>query len=158
MARRAHPKGRIVVQNRKARHDYFIAESLEAGIALIGAEVKSLRAGQASLVEAYAGPKDGELFLINAYIPEYQAANKLAAHETRRSRKLLLRRREVNRLIGAVNREGMTLIPLSIYFNERGIAKVELGLARGKRKVDKRAAEKERDWRREKARLLRTKG
>ena len=151
------PSGRLVAQNRRARHDYFIDENLETGVILTGTEVKSLRDGRASLQDSYAGEQAGELFLFNAYIPEYRAANRFN-HETRRPRKLLVHRRELNKLLGAVRREGVTLVPLSIYFNNRGIAKVDLGLARGKRKYDKRETEKTRDWNREKARLLRDKG
>jgi len=147
------PPVRAAAQNRKARHDYFIEETLEAGIVLMGTEVKSLRAGGASIAEAYAGPQGGEIFLFNAHIPEYKAA-KHFGHEPKRPRKLLLKRREVGRLTGAVQRAGVTMVPLSLYFNERGIAKVQLGLAKGKRKVDKREADKERDWKREQARLL----
>jgi len=147
---------RAAAQNRKARHDYFIEETLEAGIVLMGTEVKSLRAGGASIAEAYAGPQDGEIFLFNAHIPEYKAA-KHFGHEPKRPRKLLLKRREVGRLTGAVQRAGITMVPLSLYFNERGIAKVQLGLAKGKRKTDKRDTEKARDWQRDKARLLREK-
>lgn len=124
---------------------------------LAGTEVKSLRQGRANITEAFAGPKAGELFLYNAYIPEYQSRSAFE-HETRRPRKLLLHRRELRKLLGSVGREGVTLVPLAIYFNDRGIAKVELALAKGKRKADKRASEKERDWKREKARLLREKG
>ena len=152
----AHAPGRIAAQNRRARHDYFIEDTLEAGLALLGTEVKSLRGGRASIGESYAGEQGGELFLFNAFIPEYDAANRFN-HPPRRPRKLLLHRREMNRLIGSVQREGMTIVPLSIYFNERGFVKVHLGLAKGKRKVDKRAAEKARDWGREKARLMREK-
>lgn len=151
------PAGRVAAQNRKARHDYFIEEALEAGIVLLGTEVKSLRAGGASIAEAYAGPMDGELYLFNAHIPEYKAA-KHFGHEPKRPRKLLLKRREVARLLGAVQRAGITLVPLSLYFNARGIAKIQLGLAKGKRKLDKREAEKQRDWQRDKARLLRERG
>ncbi len=151
------PNGRLVAQNRRARHDYFIDENLETGVILTGTEVKSLRDGRASLQDSYAGEQAGELFLFNAYIPEYRAANRFN-HETRRPRKLLVHRRELNKLLGAVRREGVTLVPLSIYFNSRGIAKVDLGLARGKRKYDKRETEKTRDWNREKARLMRDKG
>lgn len=154
---RAAAAGRLAAQNRKARHDYIIEDTFEAGIVLLGTEVKSLRQGRASIGEAFAAERDGELFLFNAYIPEYEAANRFN-HEPRRPRKLLMHRREIARLIGLVQRSGMTLVPLSIYFNERGVAKVQLGLARGKRKVDKREAEKARDWGREKARLMREKG
>jgi len=154
---RAAAAGRLAAQNRKARHDYIIEDTFEAGIVLLGTQVKSLRQGRASIGEAFAAERDGELFLFNAYIPEYEAANRFN-HEPRRPRKLLMHRREIARLIGLIQRGGMTLVPLSIYFNERGVAKVQLGLARGKRKVDKREAEKARDWEREKARLMREKG
>jgi SsrA-binding protein len=148
---------RIAAQNRRARHDYFIEETLEAGIMLAGSEVKALREGRGNLNDAYAGPSEGALWLYNAYIPEYRAANRFN-HETRRPRKLLLHRRQIERLSGLVQREGATLVPLQLYFNERGIAKVELGLAKGKRKADKRATEKDREWRRDKARILRARG
>jgi len=158
MARKGPVPGRIAAQNRRARFDYFIDDTLEAGIMLAGTEVKSLRGGRASINESYAGERDGELFLFNAYIPEYQQAGRWLQHETKRPRKLLVHRREMDRLLGSIRREGTTLVPLSVYFNDRGIAKVELGLARGKRKVDKRETEKERDWKRDKARLIRDKG
>jgi len=145
---------RLVAQNRRARHDYFIEERIEAGIVLTGTEVKSLRQGRCSVSEAYAQDQGGELYLLNAHIPPYEAANRFN-HEPRRPRKLLVHRRERARLIGQVQRGGYTLVPLSIYFNARGIAKVELGLAHGKRKIDKRETEKKRDWQRQKARLLR---
>jgi SsrA-binding protein len=145
---------RVCAQNRKARHNYFIDSTVEAGIMLLGTEVKSLRTGQASLNDAYAGEKDGELYLINSHIPEYAAANRFN-HEPRRYRKLLLKRRELDRILGAIRREGMTAVPLSIYFNERGMAKVELGLAHGKKKHEKRESIKERDWSRQKARVMR---
>jgi SsrA-binding protein len=148
---------RIAAQNRKARHDYLIEDTLEAGIMLAGTEVKALRQGSASIGEAYAGESAGELYLFNAYIPEYEAANRFN-HQPRRPRKLLLHRREMNRLLGQIRREGVTVVPLAFYFNERGLLKVELGLARGKKKADRRAAEKARDWRREQARLMREKG
>ena len=148
---------RIAAQNRRARHDYVIEETLEAGVVLAGSEVKALREGRGNLNDAYAGPREGALWLFNAYIPEYRAANRFN-HETRRPRKLLLHQRQIARLSGLVQREGATLIPLSVYFNERGIAKIQLGLARGKKKVDKRAAEKAREWQRDKARILRAKG
>ncbi len=157
MSRPAGPPGRIVAQNRRARHDYMIDENLEAGIMLAGTEVKALREGRASLQDAWAGELEGNLVLFNLYIPEYRQASRFN-HETKRPRKLLVHRRERDRLLGAVRREGVTLVPLSIYFNLRGIAKVDLGLARGKRKSDKRESEKQRDWQREKARLMREKG
>jgi len=148
---------KLVAQNRKARHNYFIEESLEAGVMLMGTEVKSLRRGRASIVEAYAGEQNGELYLLNAQIPIYEAANRFN-HEPKRPRKLLLHRREVDRLIGMVRRQGYTLVPLKLYFNARGIAKLELGVARGKQKIDKRETEKKRDWDRQKARLMRERG
>jgi len=146
---------RYVAMNRKARHDYFITDTVEAGIVLEGTEVKSLRTGQASIQESFATPKDGALYLLNVYIPEYQQAGTHLQHETRRARKLLLHKREMNKLMGAVKKEGMTLIPLGIYFNRRGIAKVELGLGKGKHKSDKRESIKQRDWQRDKARIMR---
>ena len=148
---------KLVAENRKARFNYEIAETFEAGLALQGTEVKSLRQGKANIGDAYAGPSGDELFLFNVYIPEYLEANRFN-HETRRPRKLLLHRREINRLIGATQREGMTIVPLRLYFNPKGIAKVELGLARGKKLHDKRETEKKRDWERERGRLLRAKG
>jgi SsrA-binding protein len=148
---------RVVARNRRASHDYAIEETFEAGIALAGSEVKSLRRNQASIMESYVTEKEGELFLINGYIAPYAAA-KAFGHEPRRTRKLLMRRREIDRLRGAVRREGMTLIPLSLYFNTRGIAKLSVGLAKGKRKADVRQAIKEREWKRDKARLLRGRG
>ena len=156
MARKAGPKGPIAAQNRKARHDYFIEETFEAGIVLTGSEVKSLRSGRASINESYAAPDGNDLFLVNAHIPVYSASRD--NHEPRRPRKLLLHRREIGKLQGAVQREGMTVVPLAVYFNERGIAKVELGLARGKQSHDKRQDIKSRDWQRQKARLMREKG
>ncbi|MBW7849072.1 MAG: SsrA-binding protein SmpB [Rhodospirillales bacterium] len=157
MGREGLIAGNVAAQNRKARHEYFIVETIEAGIMLVGTEVKSLRQGKANITESYAGQQDGELYLFNAYIPEYQAKT-FFTHETRRPRKLLVHRRELRKLLGAISREGMTLVPLSIYFNDRGLAKVQLGLAKGKKKEDRRASEKERDWKREKARVLRAKG
>lgn len=152
------PTDKFVAQNRKARHDYFIDDTLEAGIVLAGTEVKSLREGHASIQEAFAREQDGELWLVNAYVPEYQMASDKFNHQPRRPRKLLLHRKEFNRLAGQIKREGVTLVPLSIYFNQRGRAKVELGIARGKRKADKREAEKSRDWQREQGRIMRNKG
>ena len=148
---------RYAAQNRRARHDYLIEDTLEAGLVLQGSEVKVLRTGQASINEAYADAQAGELFLVNANIPEYKAANRFS-HEPRRPRKLLLHRKEVNKLLGAIRREGVTIVPLSIYFNERGRAKVELGLAKGKKMADKRQAEKDRSWQRDKARIMRARG
>ena len=149
--------GRPVAQNRRARHDYFIDETLEVGLILLGTEVKSLRQGRASINEAYAGESDGNLTLFNSHIPEYTAANRFN-HETRRMRVLLVKTRERDRLLGLVRREGCTLVPVKLYFNDRGIAKLELGVARGKRKADKSQDQKTRDWNREKSRLLRDKG
>ncbi len=157
MAPKTPPNFKIVADNRKARFNYEIGETFEAGIELKGTEVKSLRAGKAAIGESYAGEYGGEMFLVNAYIPEYLQANQFN-HETKRPRKLLLHKRQVNKLIGAVQREGMTVVPLKIYFNERGRAKVEIALARGKKLHDKRETEKKRDWGREKARLMRDKG
>ncbi len=148
---------RVAAQNRKARHNYTIEESLETGIVLTGSEVKSLRSGRANIAESYATEQNGELYLINAYIPEYKQAGR-ENHESRRPRKLLLHKRQIEKLIGATQREGMTLVPLKLYFNERGIAKLELGLAKGKRQFEKREAEKKRDWEREKSRIMREKG
>jgi len=146
-----------VAQNRRARFDYFIEDQLECGIVLAGTEVKSLREGKASLQDSYAGEDDGELTLFNAYIPEYRKASQFN-HETRRPRRLLVHKRERDRLLGLTRQKGVTLVPMTIYFNNRGIAKVRLGVATGKRQVDKRETEKQRDWNREKQRLLREKG
>jgi SsrA-binding protein len=151
------PPRKIVAENRKARHSYEIHEVFEAGIALAGSEVKSLRAGQSNIAESYASEEGGEIYMINAYIPAYAQANRLN-HDERRPRKLLLHKREIAKLIGAVRRDGMTLVPLKLYFNDRGRAKLELALARGRKLHDKRQAEKSRDWDRQKARLLREKG
>lgn len=153
----AEPERRIAADNRRARHDYFLDEKYEAGILLQGTEVKSLRTGRANLADSHAGEKDGELWLYNAYIPEYSGGNRFN-HEPRRPRKLLLHKREISKLIGSIKRGGYTLIPLSIYFNQRGLAKVEVALARGKKMHDKRASEKERDWKREQARVMRDRG
>jgi len=158
MAQTAPAKGKIAAQNRKARFDYQIDEVFEAGIVLVGTEVKALRAGRATITDAFAGGQEGELYLLNANIPEYGPANIVFQHEPKRPRKLLLKRREVNKLLGAVERAGMTLVPLAIRFNERGIAKVDLALARGKHTYDKRATVRDRDWQRQKSRLMRDKG
>jgi SsrA-binding protein len=149
--------GHIAAQNRRARHDYFIVSEVEAGLMLVGTEVKSLRAGKGNINEAFAGPMQGELYLFNAYIPEYQSKMPFP-HETRRPRKLLLHKREMARLMMSIAKDGMTLVPLDIHFASRGIAKVQLGLAKGKKLHDKREAIKERDWNRDKARLMRDKG
>ena len=144
-----------VAQNRRARFDYHIEDTVEAGMVLTGTEVKSLRANSASLGESYAGPKDGAIYLINAHIPEYQQAGIKMNHEPRRPRKLLLQKREQERLMGQVRRGGYTLVPMRIYFNGRGIAKCELGLAKGKKQHDKRQTQRDRDWQRQKSRLMR---
>jgi len=148
---------KIVAENRRARFDYAIEETFEAGIALTGTEVKSLRSGEGSIAESYAEVKDGEVWLINANIPEFSHGNRFN-HEPKRPRKLLLHQREIAKMFGAVARQGMTLIPLSVYFNSRGRAKVELALARGRKAHDKREHEREKDWKREQARLLRQHG
>ncbi|WP_420558901.1 SsrA-binding protein SmpB [Tepidicaulis sp.] len=155
--KRKDESGKIVADNRKARHNYFIKDTYEAGIMLTGTEVKSLRTGAASLGESYAQIKNGEVYLINAHIPEYLQANRFN-HAPRRPRKLLLHAREIAKLSDAVNKQGMTVVPLRLYFNDRGIAKVELGVAQGKKMADKRQTEKDRSWQRDKARLLREKG
>jgi SsrA-binding protein len=149
--------GKIAADNRKARHNYFIEETVEAGVMLTGTEIKSLRGGHATIGESYAQSKDGEIFLVNAYIPEYTEGNRFN-HEPRRVRKLLLHKRQIAKLSQAIERQGMTLIPLKIIFNAKGRAKVELGLAKGKKLHDKRDTEKARDWEREKGRLMRQKG
>lgn len=143
-------------QNRKARHDYKILETIEAGIVLRGVEVKSLRLGRAQLTEAWAGERDGELYIFNMYIPEYQGGV-LSRFETRGMRKLLVKRKEREKLLSAVARERQTLVPLEVFFNTRGLAKVVLGIAEGKQKADKRQDAAARDWQRDKARLLRNK-
>lgn len=147
----------MAAQNRKARFDYLIKETIEAGIVLRGPEVKSLRLGRATLTEAWAGEREGELFLFNCYIPEYQGGV-LSRFEPRAPRKLLVKGPQRDRLLSAVSRDGMTLVPLDIHFNERGIAKVQLGLGAGKNKADKRHAVAARDWARDKARLMRDRG
>jgi len=146
-------KQKTVADNRRARFDYHIEEKLEAGLALQGTEVKALRAGEATIAESYAEVRDGQVWLINSNIPEYSHGNRLN-HEPKRPRKLLLHEREINKLLGAVERRGMTLVPLSVYFNSTGRAKVELALAKGKQAHDKRASIKERDWKRDKARIM----
>jgi SsrA-binding protein len=150
-------KKQVVAENRRARFDYFVEERFETGIALTGTEVKSLRHGEGSIAEAYAAVEGEEVWLINSHIPEYSHGNRLN-HQPRRQRKLLLKNREIAKLQGAVTRQGLTLVPLSIYFNSAGRAKVELALARGKKVHDKRETIKERDWKRDQARLLRKHG
>ena len=149
--------GKLVAENRKARFNYDIEEKVEAGIVLTGSEVKSLRSGKANIAESYASDEGGEIYLINAHIAEYAQAGR-ANHEPTRPRKLLLHRREMGRLAGAIQRQGMTLVPLRLYFNARGIAKIQLGLGKGKKLHDKRETEKKRDWDRQKGRLMREKG
>ena len=155
--RQSSEKAKIAAENRRARYEYSIEETFEAGIMLAGTEVKSLRAGEANIADAYAEVRNGEVWLVNSNIPEFSHGNRFN-HEPRRPRKLLLNAREIDKLHAAVSRQGMTLVPLSLYFNNRGRAKVELALAKGKKLHDKREAEKERDWKREAARLLRDRG
>ena len=156
LARPLH-KHKVVAENRKARFEYAIEEVMEAGIALQGTEVKSMRAGEANIAEAFAEIRNGEVWLVNSNIPEFSHGNRFN-HVPKRPRKLLLHNREIARLFGAVNRKGMTLVPLSLYFNERNRAKVELALGKGKKLHDKRETQKDRDWQRERGRLLRDKG
>ncbi len=144
---------RRVAENRRARHDYQIEETLEAGLILTGSEVKSLRIGRASIAESYAGEERGRLVLINANIPIYPASRD--NHEPKRVRPLLVSRKQRDKLLGMIRRDGFTLVPLVLYFTERGIAKIQIGLARGRKKHDKREADKQRDWDRQKHRLLR---
>ena len=148
---------RLVAENRRARFNYEIQDVVEAGLVLRGTEVKSLRNGEANIAESYASFEDGEMWLINSHIPEYLEANRFN-HDPRRRRKLLMSKREIARMVNATDREGMTIVPLKLYFNDRGRAKLELAVARGKKLHDKRETEKKRDWNREKARLLREKG
>ncbi len=160
MARPQHPqfdKKKVVAENRRARFEYFIEDTFEAGIALTGTEVKSLRFGEGSIAESYAEVRGNEAWLVNSNIPEFSHGNRFN-HEPKRPRKLLLHEREISRLHGAVERKGMTLVPLSVYFNSRGRAKVELALARGKNAADKRQTIKERDWKREQSRIMRDRG
>ena len=153
----AFDKKKIVAENRRARFDYAIEETYEAGIALTGTEVKSLRFGEGSIAESYADVQEGEVWLINANIPEFSHGNR-HNHEPKRPRKLLLNHREISKMFGAVARQGMTLVPLSVYFNAKGRAKVELALAKGRKAHDKREYEAEKDWKREQGRLLRDHG
>jgi len=157
MAKKKDDERKVVADNRKARFAYAIESTLETGLHLMGSEVKSLRSGKANIAESYAHAKDGEIFLVNAYIPEYTMANRFN-HEPRRARKLLVHKGEAKKLAIAVQREGMTLIPLRVYFTPKGVAKCELGVARGKKLHDKRQTEKQRDWQRDKARLMRDRG
>lgn len=156
-AKKAEPGKKVVADHRQARYHYEIGEVFEAGIQLTGTEVKSLREGKARIAESHAGAHDGGLYLYNAYIPEYLQANRFN-HETKRPRKLLLHKRQIEKMAAAVQREGMTIVPLRLYFNERGMAKLELAIAKGKKLHDKRATVKARDWGREKARLMKERG
>ena len=149
--------GKLIAENRRARYDYFIENTIEAGLQLTGTEVKSLRVGRANIAESYAAVEGREIVLINANIPEYGPANRFN-HEPKRPRKLLLHRKEIDKLIGAVQRDGRTLAPLKLYFNDKGRVKLELALATGKKAHDKRAATAERDWKREQGRIMRDKG
>jgi SsrA-binding protein len=148
---------KVVAENRRARFNYEIGETFEAGLALVGTEVKSLRTGKATIAESYASPEKGEMFLVNATIPEFLQGNRFN-HDPKRPRKLLLKAREIAKMANGVEREGMTIVPLKIYFNEKGMAKIEIAMARGKKLHDKRETEKARDWNREKSRLMRDKG
>jgi len=148
---------KLIAEHRRARYDYLIEETLEAGIQLTGTEVKALREGRANIAESYASAERGELYLINSHIPPYGPASQFN-HEPRRPRKLLVSRRQLNRLKGAVEREGRTVVPLKMYFNDRGLAKLEIALAKGKKAHDKREATKDRDWKRDQARLMKDRG
>ena len=153
MAKKPDLDHKVVAQNRKARHNYFIEETFEAGLVLTGTEVKSLRGGRSTIAESYVTEQGGEAWLVNANIPEYAGGNRFN-HEPRRPRKLLLHRAQVNKLIGAIQREGRTVVPLQVYFNEQGRAKIEIALGTGKKAHDKRQSIKERDWQRQRSRLL----
>ena len=150
-------KVKVVAENRRARYDYDVEDKFEAGIELVGTEVKALRTGQSSIAESYALVEDEEVFLINSSIPHYNSAG-YATHEPRRRRRLLMKAREIAKLHGAITRQGLTLIPLSLYFNSKGRAKIELALARGKKVHDKRDVIKERDWKRDQGRIMRARG
>ncbi len=152
-AKKSTDGGKVVAENRRARHEYDILETFEAGLVLLGTEVKSLREGRANIAEAYVSPEGGELWLINADIPEYRYGN-INNHEPRRKRKLLMHKREIKRLTDEVRRKGMTIVPLRMYFNHKGLVKLLIGLAKGRKKHDKREVLKRRDWERQKARLL----
>ncbi len=156
--KKSRPRGHMVAQNRRARRDYTISETYEAGMQLTGTEVKSLRLGRATITDAFAGERHGELWLFGAHIPEYPGAANQFNHEPSRARKLLMKRKEIAELLGASQRKGMTIVPLGIYFNRRGFAKLELALGEGKHTYDKRQTVKTRDWNRQKARLIRDKG
>ncbi|MDO8377898.1 SsrA-binding protein SmpB [Phenylobacterium sp.] len=149
--------GKLIAENRRARYDYFLEETFEAGLMLTGSEVKSLRQGRANIAESYAAVEGKDIVLINADIPPYGQANRFN-HEPRRHRKLLLHKKQIDKLIGAVQREGRTLVPTKLYWNEKGLAKLEIALAKGKQTHDKRQATADRDWQRDKARLMRDRG
>lgn len=151
------PAKKVIADNRKARYNYSIDDTIEAGLMLVGTEVKALREGKANIAESYASDEDGEIWLINANIPVYLQGNRFN-HEPRRRRKLLLKEREITKLRNGMSREGMTIVPLKLYFNDRGIAKLEIALAKGKKVHDKRETEKNRDWQRDKARIMREQG
>jgi SsrA-binding protein len=157
MAPKPDSKFKVVADNRRARFNYELGETFEAGIALTGTEVKALRQGKATIAESYADSRDGELWLVNANIPEYLQGGRFN-HAPKRPRKLLLHKRQIHKLAGAVDREGMTIVPLKLYFNEKGRAKLEIAVARGKKLHDKRETERKRSWDRERGRLLRNKG
>ena len=151
------PKTKVIAENRRARFDYFLEDFVEAGIQLLGTEIKALRDGRANIAESYVSPEGRDLVLINADIPPYKQANRFN-HEPRRPRRLLLHRKQIDRMIGAVQRDGQTIIPVRLYLNEAGKAKIEIAMAKGKKLHDKREASAERDWQRDKARLLRDRG
>ncbi|MEO1918792.1 MAG: SsrA-binding protein SmpB [Paracoccaceae bacterium] len=155
--KKADPNNKTVAENRKARYNYAVEDTLECGMMLEGSEVKSMRQGGVNIAESYAGIEDGELWLVNSHIPKYDQA-KTFQHEERRKRKLLVSKRELSKLWAEVGRQGMTLVPLKIYFNDKGRAKLLLGIAKGKQKQDKRATEKKQDWKRQQSRLLRDRG
>lgn len=157
MAQKSDPNSKLIAENRQARYHYAIEDDLEAGIMLLGSEVKSLRTGQSNIAESYASVENGELWLINSYIAAYKQAG-VFGHEERRHRKLLVSKKELSRLWMAVGREGMTLVPLAMYFNDRGRVKLKLGIAKGKKLADKRESEAKRDWNRQKQRLLKQHG
>ena len=158
MAAKKETPRKLIAENRRARFEYHLENDIEAGLQLTGTEVKSLRQGQANIAESYASVENGGIFLINANIPEYQQAGPFFQHEPKRPRQLLLHKREIARLAQAVERDGMTIVPVSLYFNDRGIAKIKLAVAKGKKLHDKRETSKKRDWNREKARILRDRG
>ncbi|ANC53152.1 MULTISPECIES: SsrA-binding protein SmpB [Brevundimonas] len=157
MAPKPQSKSKVIAENRRARFDYFLEDNIEAGIQLLGTEIKALRDGRANIAESYAAVEGREIVLINADIPPYKQANRFN-HEPRRPRKLLLHRKQIDKLMGAVQRDGQTIIPLKLYLNDAGKAKLEIALAKGKKLHDKREASAERDWQRDKARLMRDKG